>query len=90
MNLYSRLSDFIHSLEKYPATDNPAGQVADIFNALLAATKEAYPDDPVVAAITPAGKGAQSGKSAMNAGSLIAAAEQLRGAAESERGPMVA
>lgn len=85
MILYDRLTDFVNSLAKYPAKEHPAGQVADIFNALLAATTEAYPDDPIVAAIKPAGRYGQSGKSGLDAGSLIAAAEQLRGAAESDR-----
>lgn len=83
--LYSRLTDFIDSLSTYPPKEHPALQVGDIFNALLEATKRQYPDDPVVTAITPAKRLGTSGKSDLDAGSLIAAAQQLRGAAEADR-----
>jgi hypothetical protein len=88
MDLRKRLNDFSDSLSDYPPREHPAGQVADIFNALLAAVKEAHADDPVVAAITPAAKGHQSGNSAMDAGSLIAATDQLV-AALPDDGPSV-
>ena len=83
--LYSRLTDFIDSLSTYPPKEHPAIQVGDIFNALLDATKQRYPDDPVVATITPAKRLGVSEKSNIDAGSLIAAAQQLRAAAEDDR-----
>ncbi len=42
MDLRLRLNDFSDSLTKYPPKEHPAGQVADIFNALLAAVKEEH------------------------------------------------
>ena len=43
-DLYSRLTDFIDSLSTYPPKEHPAIQVGHIFNALLDATKQQYPD----------------------------------------------
>ena len=88
--MYSRLTDFIDSLSTYPPKEHPATQVGNIFNALLDATKKQYPDDPVVAAITPAKNLGMSPKCDLDAGSLIAAAQQLRGAAEQDRPALVA
>ncbi len=82
MDLYERLTDFVDSLSEYPPEGHPGGQVADIFNALLAASKEAHPDDPVVAAIAPVKKGSTSGEALVDAGTILTAAEQLRGASK--------
>ena len=69
--------------------EHPAGQVADIFNALLGEVNKQYPDDPIVSEISPAEK-RTGGTSMMNAGSLIAAAQQLLGAVPSPNaGPLV-
>ena len=89
MNLHRRIDDFIESLDTYPPKDHPAGQVADIFNALHDAVKKEHGDDPIVAAIRPA-RTSQNGKSEMDAGSLIAVARQLRGAVpDPDEGPMI-
>jgi hypothetical protein len=89
MDVYERLSDFVDSLAKYPPRDYPDGQLTAIFNALLKATQEAHPDDPVAGEIKPVYPDPQSGRSAIDAGSLIVLAEQLRSAAKSSDGGLL-
>jgi hypothetical protein len=52
-DLRKRLSDFDESLASFKAETNPSWQTGEIFNALLAETKQAMPDDPIVRAIRP-------------------------------------
>ncbi len=81
-DLGHRLSVLDVSLEKFKPESKPSWQTAEIFNALLAAVKEMYPDDPIVKAISPAKKdelasGVGQEVSAMDAGSMRAAIGQM-------------
>jgi hypothetical protein len=82
MDLHSRLVDFIDSLEKYPPKEHPAFSVAEIHNALLAAVKEACPNDPIVSVIRAVGHLGMSDKSGSDAGSLVASAQQMLNAVD--------
>jgi hypothetical protein len=79
MDLHHRIEAFIKSLASYPPREHPSAQVAAIFDALLAQVKTEHPDDPIVAEIEPSGSNMKVG-SVMDAGSLIAAAQQLMAA----------
>jgi hypothetical protein len=83
-DLRDRLRGFDGSLKDFKAESYPSWQTGEIFNALLAAAKEQFADDPVVQAISPAKKGTTVpgalGKdiSEMDVGSMRAAVRQVR------------
>jgi hypothetical protein len=56
-DLAKRLREFDESLATFKAETRPSWQTGEIFNVLLAAAKESFPDDPVVQAISPAVRG---------------------------------
>ncbi len=83
-DLAKRLRGFDGSLKDFKAETYPSWQTAQIFNALLEAAKQQFPDDPVVQAISPAECGTTApglmGKdvSKMDVGSMRAAVRQIR------------
>jgi hypothetical protein len=83
-NLGDRLRGFDGSLKDFKAETYPSWQTAEIFNALLSAAKQQYPDDPVVQAVSPAEEGTTApglmGKniSTMDVGSMRATVRQIR------------
>jgi hypothetical protein len=78
LNIEQRLIDFGKSLSDFAPTESASWQLAEIFNALLAEVRAAYGDDPVVAVIQPAEQSSIPTESTTNAGTLRAAASQLR------------
>lgn len=56
-NLGDRLRDFDASLKNFKPETSPSWQTGEIFNSLLAAAKEQFPDDPIIQNISPAEKG---------------------------------
>ena len=52
-NLGARLDDLHEKLGAFPARDYVPWQIAQVFNALLAAAQDADGDDPVIASIQP-------------------------------------
>lgn len=95
IDLANRLRSFDGSLKNFKAETYPSWQTAEIFNALLAAAKQQFPDDPVVQAIGPAEEGVTApgvmGKniSTMDVGSMRAAVSQIRSLTGGE-GPSIA
>jgi hypothetical protein len=84
-DLAKRLRDFEESLSNFKAESCPSWQTGEIFNALLEAAKEEFPDDPVVQAISPAQQGTNvpgvmgRATSRMDVGSMRAAVKQMVG-----------
>jgi hypothetical protein len=83
-DLAKRLRQFDGSLKEFEAETFPAWQTAEIFNALLAAAKDQFPDDAIVQAISPAEQGITApgavGKriSKTDVGSMRAVVRQIR------------
>lgn len=83
-NLGDRLRGFDASLKDFKAETCPSWQTAEIFNALLAAAKQQFPNDPIVQAVSPAEEGVtvpgMMGKSisTMDVGSMRATVRQIR------------
>lgn len=64
MNLSSRLTDFEASLKNYKATDQPGGQITDMYNTLLGMAQEELSGDPVVVSLKPLEKSSLGGSTA--------------------------
>jgi hypothetical protein len=79
MDLDSRVSDFLTSIEDYKPGDKPTSNVVDIFNALLKIAQEQLADDPIVQAISPVAKSTM-GTSMQDVGSMRTAMNQISGA----------
>jgi hypothetical protein len=83
-NLGDRLRGFDGGLKDFKAETCPSWQTAEIFNALLAAAKQQFPDDPIVQAVSSAKEGTtvpgRMGKSisTMDVGSMRAAVRQIQ------------
>ena len=92
-DLELRLSQFEGSLKNFKAETNPSWQTGEIFNSLLAAANEQFPDDPIIQKISSAEKGAtvpgRLGKdiSKMDVGSMRAVVGQILSVARGDNVP---
>jgi hypothetical protein len=86
VDLAARIIQFDNSLGEFKAETYPSWQSGEIFNALLNAAKEQFPDDPVIQAVSPADEGVTApgvmGKkiARMDIGSMRAALNQIASA----------
>jgi hypothetical protein len=93
-NLGDRVRQFDAGLKDFKAETSPSWQTGEMFNALLAAAKEQFPNDPVVQAISPAEEGVNVpgalGRpvAKMDVGSMRVAVRQIRGLTGGE-GPSI-
>jgi hypothetical protein len=76
MDIEKQIKSFMGTISDFKAKDTVSEQVADLFNVLLAETKKALPENPVVASIEPVGK-SMMGTSMASAGELRTLAAQL-------------
>jgi hypothetical protein len=74
---FDRLVALEHSLSEYKPGDLAQWSVAKMFNALLAASKQEHPDDPLIQAIDEATESAAMGISNMQIGTMRASIGQL-------------
>ena len=86
-SLSTRVAELWRTLDRFNATDQPGAQTADIFDAIVVMAKQQFPDDPVIATLTPAVRNAASGVNT-SAGSMMVALGQIR-VALGESGPSI-
>ena len=93
-DLSTRLAAFEKSIAEFKAESHPSWQTGTLYNALLAMTKEAHADDPVIRSLQPASRattvpGAMGKEiSNMDAGSMRAAVNQMLSVV-GRRGPSI-